>query len=112
MICWLPTLVCDAVSEAALKVSGNCFVLINFGITGAGTNFFGAKIFALSADIVMTVFLSIRTIFKMYVPGSAKVIGVVVNQVPVNGWRPRYSQAPLISMKPTASIWADAETEA
>ena len=105
-------LVCCAVRDAALKVSGNCLVLISFGITGVGTNFFGAKIFAFKADIVITVFLSIRTIFNMYVPGSAKVIGVVVNQVPVNGCRPRYSHAPLISMKPTASICAEAETDA
>ena len=57
--------VCDAVSDAALKVSGNCLVLIRFLITGAGVNFLGAKIFAFNADIEITVFLSMRTIFKM-----------------------------------------------
>ena len=73
------------VSAAALKVSGNCLVLINLGITGAAVNFLGAKIFAFRADIVMTVVLSIKTIFRMYVPGSANVIGVVVKKLPVKG---------------------------
>ncbi len=60
-------------------------VLISLGITGAAMNFFGAKIFAFKADIEMTVVLSIKTIFRMYVPGSAKVIGVVVMKLPVKG---------------------------
>lgn len=84
-----PTSVCCAVSAAALNVSGNCLVLIRFGIIGTASNCLGLKILAFNADIVKTVFLSIKTIFKMYVPGSANVIGVVVTKFPVNGWRPR-----------------------
>ena len=103
VICWSPTSVCCAVSAAVLKVIGSFLVLIRFGITGATSKLFGSKIFALSADIASTVVLSIKTIFKTYVPGSAKVIGVVVAKVPVNGCRPKKIHEPLISTKPTTS---------
>lgn len=78
-----------AVSAAVLKVSGSFGVFFKFGITGTVSKLFGLKILAFSADIESTVVLSIKTIFKTYVPGSAKVIGVVVTKFPVNGWRPR-----------------------
>ena len=77
------------VRAAALNVSGNFGVLIRFGITGTVSKLFGLNILALRADMVRTVVLSIKTIFRMYVPGSANVSGVVVTKFPVNGWRPR-----------------------
>ena len=57
-------MVCCAVSAAALNVIGNFLVLIRFGIIGTASNFFGWKIFAFNADMVSTVVLSMRTIFK------------------------------------------------
>lgn len=65
VICLSPTLVCCAVSAAALNVIGNFLVLIRFGIIGTASKFFGLKIFAFNADIVKTVVLSMSTIFKM-----------------------------------------------
>lgn len=63
-ICLSPTSVCCEVRAALLKVIGNLGDLIRFGMIGITSNSFGLKIFAFKADIVSTVFLSIKTIFK------------------------------------------------